>query len=115
MQAKNSDLTLRALTAWLEVFRARQTLAVSEMNVLSRKQILTFIEEREKLGGSPQSDVLRVRVEVDAQSDMTWVVLSDPVPAGDVGADVIENCRHRFGRDAHLRQPGRNSAPEVMR
>lgn len=67
-QAKTSELTLRALTAWLEVFRARQTLAVADMNVLSRKQILTFIEEREKLGGSPQSDVLRVRARLsDAQ------------------------------------------------
>ena len=29
-----------------------------------------------------RGDVLRVRLEVDAQSDMTWVVLSDPVPGG---------------------------------
>ncbi len=29
-----------------------------------------------------RGDVLRVRVEIQAQSDMTWVVLSDPVPAG---------------------------------
>ncbi len=29
-----------------------------------------------------RGDVLRVRVEVEAQSDMTWVVVSDPVPAG---------------------------------
>ena len=26
--------------------------------------------------------MLRVRLEVDAQSDMTWVVVSDPVPGG---------------------------------
>ena len=29
-----------------------------------------------------RGDVLRVRLEVDAQSDMTWVVVSDPVPGG---------------------------------
>ena len=29
-----------------------------------------------------RGDMLRVRVEVEAQSDMTWVVVSDPVPAG---------------------------------
>ena len=29
-----------------------------------------------------RGDVLRVRLEVEAQSDMTWVVVSDPVPAG---------------------------------
>jgi uncharacterized protein YfaS (alpha-2-macroglobulin family) len=26
--------------------------------------------------------VMRVRLEIDAQSDMTWVVVSDPVPGG---------------------------------
>ncbi len=29
-----------------------------------------------------RGDVLRVRLEIDAQADMTWVVLSDPVPGG---------------------------------
>jgi alpha-2-macroglobulin len=29
-----------------------------------------------------RGDVLRVRLEIDAQSDMTWVVVNDPVPAG---------------------------------
>ena len=67
-ELKSSELTLRALTAWLELFRGRQILAVSEMNVLSRKQIHSFIEEREQLGGSAQSDVLRARARLaDAQ------------------------------------------------
>ena len=35
-----------------------------------------------KTGKWSRGDVLRVRVEVDAQSDMTWVVVSDPVPGG---------------------------------
>ena len=29
-----------------------------------------------------RGDVLRIRLEVDAQADMSWVVISDPVPAG---------------------------------
>jgi uncharacterized protein YfaS (alpha-2-macroglobulin family) len=29
-----------------------------------------------------RGDVVRVHLEIDAQSDMTWVVVSDPVPAG---------------------------------
>jgi len=29
-----------------------------------------------------RGDVMRVRLEVEAQSEMTWVVVSDPVPAG---------------------------------
>jgi uncharacterized protein YfaS (alpha-2-macroglobulin family) len=29
-----------------------------------------------------RGDIVRVRLEIDAQSDMSWVVLSDPVPGG---------------------------------
>ena len=35
-----------------------------------------------KTGKWSRGDVLRVRLEIDAQSDMTWVVVSDPVPGG---------------------------------
>jgi uncharacterized protein YfaS (alpha-2-macroglobulin family) len=42
---------------------------------------ITAVEQKDKAKWS-RGDVLRVRVEVDAQSDMTWVVVSDPVPAG---------------------------------
>ncbi len=38
--------------------------------------------ERRKAGVWTRGDVLRVRLDVDAQSDMGWVVLDDPVPAG---------------------------------
>ena len=69
LELKTSELTLRALTAWLEVFLAREILVLSRMNVLSRQQIHSFIEEREKLGGSAQSDVLRSRARLaDAQA-----------------------------------------------
>ncbi len=33
-------------------------------------------------GESRRGDVVRVRLELEAQSDMTWVVVDDPVPAG---------------------------------
>lgn len=33
-------------------------------------------------GHFSRGDRLRVRLEVDAQSDMTWVVVNDPIPAG---------------------------------
>jgi outer membrane protein TolC len=68
-QAKRSELTLRALSAWLELFRTREALAASQMNVLSRQQILRFIEERTELGASSASDVLRARARLaDAQA-----------------------------------------------
>lgn len=42
---------------------------------------VSAVDQKDKAGWS-RGDVLRVRLEVDAQSDMTWVVVSDPVPAG---------------------------------
>ncbi len=38
--------------------------------------------EQKKKGTWTTGDVLRVKLEMDAAADMTWVVVSDPVPAG---------------------------------
>ncbi len=38
--------------------------------------------EQKVPGSWSRGDVLRVRLEIDAQTDMTWVVVSDPVPGG---------------------------------
>lgn len=68
-EARQSDLALRALGAWHEVFRARQQRALADENLQSRRQTLAFIREREQLGGSAASDVLRVRARVaDAEA-----------------------------------------------
>jgi uncharacterized protein YfaS (alpha-2-macroglobulin family) len=42
---------------------------------------VSAVEQRDKSRWS-RGDVMRVRLEIDAQSDMTWVVVSDPVPGG---------------------------------
>ncbi|HEX7439137.1 MAG TPA: alpha-2-macroglobulin family protein, partial [Caldimonas sp.] len=42
---------------------------------------VSAVEQKDK-GKWSRGDVVRVRLEVDAQSDMTWVVVSDPVPGG---------------------------------
>jgi alpha-2-macroglobulin len=47
----------------------------------SLTRTLTAVEQKDKSKWS-RGDVLRVRLEVEAQSDMTWVVVSDPVPGG---------------------------------
>ncbi|MGD9831486.1 MAG: MG2 domain-containing protein [Piscinibacter sp.] len=39
------------------------------------------VEQKEK-GRWSRGDVMRVRLVIEAQSDMTWVVVSDPVPGG---------------------------------
>ena len=38
--------------------------------------------EQKNAGAFSRGDILRVKVEVDAQTDMTWVVVNDPIPAG---------------------------------
>ncbi|MET0333054.1 MAG: MG2 domain-containing protein [Rhizobacter sp.] len=42
---------------------------------------VSAVEQKDKAKWS-RGDVMRVRLEIDAQSDMTWVVVSDPVPGG---------------------------------
>jgi len=53
-----------------------------------------------KTGKWSRGDVLRVRLEVDAQSDMTWVVVSDPVPGG---ATILGSG---LGRDSSIATGG---------
>jgi uncharacterized protein YfaS (alpha-2-macroglobulin family) len=38
--------------------------------------------EQQAPGTLRRGDVVRVHIDVDAQSDMTWVVVDDPIPAG---------------------------------
>lgn len=38
--------------------------------------------EQKQAGTYSRGDVLRVTLDIDAQTDMTWVVLSDPIPGG---------------------------------
>jgi len=45
------------------------------------KKTVTPVEKKVKTFWS-RGDVVRVHLEVEAQSDMTWVVLNDPIPAG---------------------------------
>lgn len=42
---------------------------------------VTPIEAREA-GRWSRGDILRVKLEIDAQSDMTWVVINNPIPTG---------------------------------
>ncbi|MCP1118138.1 alpha-2-macroglobulin family protein [Robbsia andropogonis] len=59
------------------------------------KKTITPLSPAEK-GRYTRGDVLRVRIEVDAQSPMTWVVVNDPVPSG---ATILGSG---LGRDADM-------------
>jgi hypothetical protein len=42
---------------------------------------VTPVEQKDR-SGYTRGDVYRVTLEIDAQSDMTWVVVDDPIPSG---------------------------------
>ena len=63
-----------------------------------RKSIVAV--ERKSTDKWSAGDVVRVRLEGDAQSDMTWVALADPVPAG---ATILGSG---LGRDSEILTSG---------
>lgn len=69
---RRSELSLRSLEAWNQVFKAQQLVLLNAMNVVARKQIRSFVEEREQLGGSSRSDVLRVQARI-AEAEIALV------------------------------------------
>ena len=60
---------------------------------------VTPIEQKVKDANS-RGDVVRVRLDIDAQTDMTWVVVSDPIPGG---ASVLGTG---LGRDSQIATAG---------
>jgi uncharacterized protein YfaS (alpha-2-macroglobulin family) len=56
--------------------------------------------QQKQAGTWSRGDVMRVRLDLEAQSDMTWVVVNDPVPAG---ASVLGTG---LGRDARILAAG---------
>jgi uncharacterized protein YfaS (alpha-2-macroglobulin family) len=60
---------------------------------------VTPVEQKAK-GASSRGDVVRVTLQIDAQADMTWVVVSDPIPAG---ATLLGSG---LGRDSALQTEG---------
>lgn len=60
--------------------------------------------ERKLKDAWSRGDVVRVRLELEAQSDMTWVVVDDPIPAG---ASLLGTG---LGRDSELLSGGEGRA-----
>lgn len=67
---------------------------------------VTPVEQAVK-GRYTRGDVLRISVEVTASADMTWVVLSDPVPGG---ATILGTG---LGRDSSIASAGEKRAGSV--
>ena len=81
---RRSELTLRGLEAWSQVFRAQQMVLLNAMNVVARQQIRSFVEERERLGGSSRSDVLRVQARI-AEAETALVAAENQLRAAEAG------------------------------
>jgi len=64
---------------------------------------ISSVEQKSK-GRWSRGDVIRVRLEIEAQNDMTWVVASDPVPGG---ATILGSG---LGRDSTLATRGERRA-----
>jgi uncharacterized protein YfaS (alpha-2-macroglobulin family) len=60
---------------------------------------VTPVEQKVK-GAWSRGDVYRVHLDIDAQADMTWVVVDDPIPAG---ASVLGSG---LGRDSQIATAG---------
>lgn len=63
------------------------------------KKTLIPVEQKRERKWS-KGDVVRVRLELEAQTDMTWVVVSDPIPAG---SSILGTG---LGRDSQLLTAG---------
>jgi alpha-2-macroglobulin len=63
------------------------------------KKTVAPVEQKDR-GAWTRGDLMRIRLELDAQSDMTWVVLTDPIPAG---ASILGTG---LGRDSQLATRG---------
>ena len=67
---------------------------------------VSFVEQKNK-DATTRGDVLRIRLEVDASADMTWVVVVDPVPAG---ATILGGG---LARDSTVAQQGERKSGEA--
>ncbi len=63
------------------------------------KKSLLPVEQKNK-GKWSKGDVVRVRLEIEAQADMTWVVVQDPIPAG---SNILGTG---LGRDSQIMTSG---------
>ena len=88
--SRYSELSLRGLEAWNQVFRAQQMQLLHAMNVVARQQIRSFVQEREQLGGSSRSDVLRVEARI-AEAETGLVAADNQLRAAEAAYFEIFN------------------------
>jgi hypothetical protein len=68
---------------------------------------ITPVEQKQN-GAWSRADIARVRIEIDAQSDMTWVVANDPIPSG---SSILGSG---LGRDSSLSTRGEDKSSWIQ-
>lgn len=84
LNSRRSELALRGVTAWHEVERARQLLALAQDNLRSRTDIVDLVRERYEVGGGSRADLIRAQArQADARATLlaAEVALSSALPA----------------------------------
>lgn len=107
---KASELTTKHIGAgdpWMLV-ESRAALSLKQAVSSGYKVSKTWTAvERKKSGAWTRGDLVRVRLELEAQADMTWVAVSDPIPAG---ASILGSG---LGNDSALATRDEKSAPSA--
>ena len=71
---RRSDLALRAVQVWLEVYRSRKQLELNRLNVEARETSVKYLERRYELGAGLASDVWRAQSRLaDARASLALV------------------------------------------
>jgi uncharacterized protein YfaS (alpha-2-macroglobulin family) len=98
-----AKLTLRQLGSGKPWATVRSLAAVPLTSPLSSgyriTRTVTPLEQQTK-GQWSRGDVYRVRLDIEAQADMSWVVVDDPIPAG---ASILGSG---LGRDSQIAAAG---------
>ncbi|MCI0469368.1 MAG: alpha-2-macroglobulin, partial [Nitrospirae bacterium] len=71
------------------------------------KKTILPVEQKEKSRWT-KGDVIRIRLEIEAQADMTWIVVDDPIPAG---ASILGSG---LGRDSGILTAGEKKTAWTM-
>jgi alpha-2-macroglobulin len=82
-QRSSLDLTMRGSgSPWAMIqSQAAVPLSAPLSSGFKITKTLTPMSQKEK-GGWTVGDIVRVKLEIESQADMTWVVVNDPIPAG---------------------------------
>jgi alpha-2-macroglobulin len=104
--AQKTDLSLQMSGTGQPWATVRSIAAIPVTSPISSgfkiKKSITAIEQKQS-GVWSKGDIVRIRLELESQSDMTWVVVNDPIPAG---AAILGTG---LGRDSQLTTRGEKS------